>query len=361
MPISRLRPSRTDAVSHFGPVRMRVAAVAGIASAPTTGADAARPRAHLLQPDCRAALLGTAALGRASRRMLQGPPRPSPLHSLSRTPLLAHTHTGAVVGVGLSMDACAFVCFCVDRRASRCDGQLGLPAVAGTCASQHRLIAYDSEDACMLACTHAIGWQSRLCRRLGRRRSQRPSSAVPPVRPAAYVRCSNLCARARFRVDSKLFVFARCAMVLTRACVRLCVCVRACMRACVQLRTSVCACVCVGPPVARRGPAVFIDRRAGGRVCALRVSRRSGRRRNLDEPHDRRTMGCEIWAHVGGRRRRGHLRHRRLRRHLLQRRLGEHRRRCAGRTRSGGRGYWGYSACLRGTMVYQGVCGVLKG
>jgi hypothetical protein len=71
--------------------------------------------------------------------------------------------------------------------------------------------------------------------------SRRPSSAVPPVHPAAYARRSNLCARTRLRIDSKLCVFARCAMVLMRACVRPCVCVRACK--CV--RASVCARGCV--------------------------------------------------------------------------------------------------------------------
>jgi hypothetical protein len=50
---------------------MRVAAVAGSASASPTGADAARPHAHLLQPGGRAAPLATAARGPASRQMLQ--------------------------------------------------------------------------------------------------------------------------------------------------------------------------------------------------------------------------------------------------------------------------------------------------
>jgi hypothetical protein len=96
----------TNAVSHCGAVaatrpqerllrvqkrvRMRVTAVAGIGSAPTTGADAARPRAHVLQPGGRAALLGTAAHGRASRRMLQGPLHPPLAFALSHPPC-SHT------------------------------------------------------------------------------------------------------------------------------------------------------------------------------------------------------------------------------------------------------------------------------
>ena len=73
--ICRRRPARTPTAG--GRVRMRVAAVAGIASASTTSADAARPHARW-QPHGHAALLGTTAQGSASRQMLQRPRRPSP-------------------------------------------------------------------------------------------------------------------------------------------------------------------------------------------------------------------------------------------------------------------------------------------
>jgi hypothetical protein len=147
---------------------------------------------------------------------------------------------------------CMRVCSCGDRRAygemymARCDGQLG-----HACHGGHLCVTASPDCVryrrCMRACAHAIGWQSRLCRRLDRRRSRRPSSAVPPVCPAAHARRSNLCARAtRLRVVSKLCVFARCAMVLTRACVRSFVCVRACGRACVLAGTCVRLGVC-GP------------------------------------------------------------------------------------------------------------------
>jgi hypothetical protein len=149
------------------------------------------------------------------------------------------------------------------------------------------------------------------------------------AREPAYVRRSNLCARARLRVDATSCVCARCAMVLTHACVppcvgvRLCVCVRACQ--CVQV--FVCVSVSALP---WHGGDRHADRRAGGRVCALRLSPRSGRRGDVGEPHGERGMGCAIWAHIRDRRRRHHLRHRwPQRHHRLQRRLGEHRRRCA--------------------------------
>ncbi len=85
----------------------------------------------------------------------------------------------------------------------------------------------------------------------------------------------------------------------------------------------------------------------------------------MDEPHPRGAVGCAIWAHVGGRRRRRHLRHRRLRQHLLPGRVGERRRRCAGRTTSEwvlkGR-YGGYPGRTRGTRgVPGGGIGLLAG
>jgi hypothetical protein len=200
----------------------------------------------------------------------------------------------------------------------------------------------------MHAGVRACDRQSRLCRRLDRRRSRRPSSAVPPVCPAAHARRSNICARVRLRVDATSCVCARCAMVINRASVRL----RVCVRACVWVRARACASVCVGPPVARRGPAVFIDRRPSDHVCALRLSPRSGRRRDVDEPYVDCAVGCAIWAHVRDRRRRRHLRHRRPQRHhLLQRRVDQHRRRCA--TDLGG--WSGGTGALRVLAGYLGV------
>jgi hypothetical protein len=85
-------------------------------------------------------------------------------------------------------------------------------------------------------------------------------------------------------------------------------------------------------------------------VCALRVSPRSGRRCELQQPHPQGGMGCATRALDRDRRRWRHLRHRRLRwHHLLQRRVREHRRRCA--TELGG---WS-----RGTGVLRVLAGYL--
>jgi hypothetical protein len=77
----------TLAICHKTPARMLTAGerlricIAGIASASTTSADAARPHAGL-QPHGHAALLGKTAQGTASRQMLPGgggrPPPPLP-------------------------------------------------------------------------------------------------------------------------------------------------------------------------------------------------------------------------------------------------------------------------------------------
>jgi hypothetical protein len=107
-----------------------------------------------------------------------------------------------------------------------------MAAVADTCAPPHRLIAYDVEDACVRACAHAIGWQWRRRRRLDRRlrcrRSRRPSSAVPPVRPAAIARRSNPCATPRCRRVVSLLYDGPLPCVCAFVCVRAtaCVCVR---------------------------------------------------------------------------------------------------------------------------------------
>ncbi len=174
------------------------------------------------------------------------------------------------------------------------------------------------------------------------------------------------------RVDSRGSRAPACLLMRVRVC--LCVCVCVCVSVCVCARArlliwlcarSCTACLnerrvraprrCARPPIAPRRLAVFIARPAP-RVAAARavafgatgrLSRAFGRRCHVDVPHGQRAMGWPIFAHVGGRRRlRRHLRPRRLRRHhQQQRRMGEHRRRCAGRTRSRG---WvgGYS---RGT------------
>ncbi len=125
---------------------------------------------------------------------------------------------------------------------------------------------------------------------------------------------------------------------------------------------------CARPPIVRRRLAVFIARPAP-RVAAARavafgatgrLSRAFGRRCDVDVPHGQRAVGCAIFAHVGGRRRlRRHLRHRRPRQHRLPRRVGEHRRRCAGRTRSRGWSGVGRGGTRGGTRV--GYSGVLRG
>jgi hypothetical protein len=111
------------------------------------------------------------------------------------------------------------------------------------------------------------------------------------------------------------------------------------------------------------GTGAIYNSSVDGNVCfALMpsVGRRRGRRRNLGTRDRGCAVGWPIWAHVGGRRRRRHLRHRRLRRQhrLLPGRVGEHRRRCAGRARAGvGGGYCVeyYSRVLRGTKGYNGT------
>ncbi len=176
--------------------------------------------------------------------------------------------------------------------------------------------------------------------------------AVACARVSADARsCACLCVCARAWVCACVSVCAR-----AQACVCVCVCVRA------RLLIWLCACACTAcvhercvraprrcarPPIARRWIAVFMPgrrRRAAARVAvAVRrdrceVSRTFGRRCHLDVPHRQRGMGRAIWAHVGGRRRRRHLRHRRHRTLPIRRRVGQHRRRRAGRTRSRGVG-----------------------
>ena len=185
------------------------------------------------------------------------------------------------------------------------------------------------------------------------------------------LRCASGCVHARVREMS----------VCVCACAHVCVsvplysCARARVRACMRASVSACACVraipsdcnyarvcserlCAPrrgarPPIARRRLAVFIARPAphvaAARAVAFgatgRLPRAFGRRCHVDEPHRQRAVGCAIWAHVRGRRRRRHLRHRRPRLHLLPGRLGEHRRRCAGRT-----GSVGWSGVLKGVL-----------
>ena len=140
---------------------------------------------------------------------------------------------------------------------------------------------------------------------------------------------------------------------------RACICVHACRRVRACVRAGVCVC---GPSRGTAGTGgIYRSARRWPCVRFAFLSPRSGRRQNLQQPHPQGGMGGARKAHVRGRRRlRRHLRHRRLQgRHLLQRRLGEHRRRCAGRTRSGGgRGgalggyYGGTKGYYRGTKGY---------
>jgi hypothetical protein len=182
------------------------------------------------------------------RSLAPPPPPPNPSHSLSRIPpARTHTHTRTsmcVECVGLSMDtyecyARVFVCAEISAHTRRdVMGSGAMPAVADTCASQHRLIAYDIEYACVRVRMRSV--------------SSRDSAAVSTAdvrgdssrryRPCAQLHtCAvRICARARDSALTANCVLSRWAMVLTRACVRpvcLCACVRACAR--------VCAWVCV--------------------------------------------------------------------------------------------------------------------
>jgi hypothetical protein len=162
-------------------------------------------------------------------------------------------------------------------------------------------------------------------------------------------KCEFACVSVRAFVCMRRSVSAR-----ARACARACVCcgVRSCARASVfcrsigkHLRACV-ACLCA----ARLGVcASALCGRSGGMagtsginsVVAVRCDRpvvaRVGRRCELHQSYPQGGMGCAMGAHVGGRRRRRHLRHRRQQLpHLLQRRVGEHRRRCAAGLSRGG-------------------------
>ncbi len=172
-----------------------------------------------------------------------------------------------------------------------------------------------------------------------------------------------VCARMGVRARASVHSCARASVVCRSIDKRLCACV--CLVVCVRVaRLRVRLGGCVGAVDARLGPSVLIARPAapGGRVrgCGLLRSAlgvaRVGRRCDVDEPHDQRAVGCATTPHVRDRRRlRRHLRHRRpsnrrqLQHHPLQRRLGEHRRRCAGRTRSGGCTGWVLPGVLRDT------------
>ncbi len=154
---------------------------------------------------------------------------------------------------------------------------------------------------------------------------------------------ARACARARSSVHARVcvcsctsdgkYVRACASSTCLRACVCVCVCVRnECMRASRR---------CARALAAQRGLiAVFIDRpvpRRRPRVPSVRLVPSAGVARRCDmETRDRqRAVGCASWAHDRDRRLRRHLRHRRpLWRHQLPGRVGEHRRRCASRTRS---------------------------
>ena len=176
-----------------------------------------------------------------------------------------------------------------------------------------------------------------------------------------------VCARAVVCACVRLWARARvfCISVGKFSRVRAC---STCARVCVERVCGYAPRRCARAVAARRGGAVYIDRPdpcGRPRAHSLRLVRSAGvaRRRHLDEPHGQRGMGRAIWAHVGGRRRRRHLRHRRLPQRHLERRLGEHRRRCAGRTYSRGVVPGGY---YRGTGVvlkgyYSGYYGYHRG
>jgi hypothetical protein len=116
-------------------------------------------------------------------------------------------------------------------------GFCAMPA-AGTCASQHRLIAYDIEDACWRARMGSFG--------------SRDSAAVSTVNirgdpPRRYRPCAQLymcavriCVRARDSALTPHGVFARAVRWCSR--VRACVCVRP------RARARACASVCVCVP-----------------------------------------------------------------------------------------------------------------
>jgi hypothetical protein len=170
----------------------------------------------------------------------------------------------------------------------------------------------------------------------------------------------------------RVFICVRTHWVRVRARVPLCAHVRgfgfrgfppdrnlaaAFARVCV-LRVCVCVCSehlcaprqCARPLVARRRLAIFIARPAprfaAACACLWLVPpaglERVGRRSDVHQSYGQRAVGCAIWAHVRGRRRRRHLRHRRQQRHLtlppllLLGRVGEHRRRCAAGLGRGG-------------------------
>jgi hypothetical protein len=240
---------------------MRVAAVAGIASAPTTGADAARPHAHV-QPDGRAALLATAAHGRASRQMLQGPRRPSPHPTPppSASPLTRRcSRVCAPMCLGvpcgdIRMHARLFVCAEIGGHMARCDRQWR----HGCCC----------EYLCATASPDCVRCRRHPCLRARMRSAVAtpPPTFAPTLLGGTARAPSCICApfesvrtRASALTASCVFVRAVRWCLRVRVCVRVFVCVRAC-GACVRAR------VCVRPPVARRGHAVFIDRRAGGHV-----------------------------------------------------------------------------------------------
>jgi hypothetical protein len=129
--------------------------------------------------------------------------------------------------------------------------------------------------------------------------------------PLCNTRVSSVCAFVSLRAHECAFQhFCRQAFLLVcvlNLCVSIVVCVNVCHGAVWALSchggvySSACAALC-------------------GRACVLRLSHRSvarvGCRCLVDEPHTNGAVGCALWAHVRGRRRRRHLRPRRLQRHV---------------------------------------------
>ncbi len=161
-----------------------MAAVAGSASASTTGADAARPHAHL-QPDGRAAL--TAARGPASRRMLQAT-------LLGGTaPMCAQLHTCAVRICARARDS-ALTASCVFSRLVRCCLRVRVCVRVFACVR-----ACVQLRACVQVCVRVgVCWPSRgtagtsrsyrSARRWPRLRFAYESSVGPQVRRGRAVR-----------------------------------------------------------------------------------------------------------------------------------------------------------------------------
>jgi hypothetical protein len=155
-------------------------------------------------------------------------------------------------------------------------------------------------------------------------------------------------------VSLRVFAFA---FASERVCAYACVCPGMCAFVCARVHVflqfcifaRVCVCAArggVGSPMGTVG--IYrsaCDARTAACARCVGVGHRSvrlcARRRDVDEPYDQRAVGCTIFPHDRGRRRRRHLRHRWLRqRHPLPGRVGDHRRRCRPDSRGVLGEYW---------------------